>query len=118
MANDYYASLGVSKTASEEEIKKTYKQLAKKYHPDLNKDPGAEAKFKEISEAYAVLSDKQKRSQYDQFGKEGFQQRYSAEDIFRGFDTSQFEDLFSGSIFESFFGGSRRRSLAWFSGDI
>lgn len=109
MTEDYYQVLGVGKTASEEEVKKAYKQLAKKYHPDLNKEAGAEAKFKEVSEAYAVLSDKQKRSQYDQFGKEGFQQRYSAEDIFRGFDTSQFEDLFSGSIFDMFFGGSRGR---------
>ena len=103
MADDYYKILGVGKGASEEEIKKNYKQLAKKYHPDLNKEAGAEAKFKEISEAYAVLSDKQKRQQYDTFGKEGFGQRYSNEDIFRGFDPSQFEDLFGGSIFESFF---------------
>lgn len=109
MTGDYYDILGVKKNASEEEIKKAYKTLAKKHHPDINKESGAEAKFKEISEAYAVLSDKQKRSQYDQFGKEGFQQRYSAEDIFRGFDTSQFEDLFSGSIFESFFSGGRRQ---------
>ncbi len=109
MTDDYYKILGVSKSASEEEIKKAYKQLAKKYHPDINKESGAEAKFKEVSEAYAVLSDKQKRQQYNTFGKEGFHQRYSAEDIFRGFDTSQFEDLFSGSIFDMFFGGSRRQ---------
>ena len=108
MADDYYKILGVGKDSNEEEIKKKYKQLAKKYHPDLNKDSGAEAKFKEISEAYAVLSDKQKRQQYDTYGKEGFGQRYSSEDIFRNFDTSQFEDLFGGSIFESFFGGGRR----------
>ncbi|MBS3144495.1 molecular chaperone DnaJ [Candidatus Woesearchaeota archaeon] len=109
MSDDYYKSLGVSKTATEEEIKKAYKTLAKKHHPDINKEAGAEAKFKEISEAYAVLSDKQKRTQYDQFGKEGFQQRYSSEDIFRGFDTSQFEDLFGGSIFDALFGGGGRR---------
>ena len=111
MADDYYVSLGVGKSASEEEIKKAYKTLAKKYHPDLNKESGAEAKFKEISEAYAVLSDKQKRSQYDQFGKEGFQQRYSAEDIFRGFDFSSIfgEEGFGDSIFDMVFGGSRGR---------
>jgi len=109
MSEDYYKILGVSKTASEEEIKKSYKQLAKKYHPDVSKESGAEGKFKELSEAYAVLSDKQKRQQYDTYGKEGFQQRYSSEDIFRGFDASQFEDLFGGSIFENFFGGSRGR---------
>jgi molecular chaperone DnaJ len=108
MAEDYYKILGVGKTASDEEIKKSYKQLAKKYHPDVSKDPSAEAKFKEVSEAYAVLSDKQKRQQYDTYGSEGFQQRYSTEDIFRGFDASQFEDLFGGSIFESFFGGGKR----------
>ena len=113
MAEDYYKILGVSKTATDEEIKKSYKQLAKKYHPDISKEVGAEAKFKELSEAYAVLSDKQKRQQYDAYGKEGFGQRYSSEDIFRGFDPTQFEDLFGGSIFESFFGGGsrgRRRS--------
>lgn len=109
MSEDYYKILGVSKTATEEEIKKSYKQLAKKYHPDISKEAGAEAKFKELSEAYAVLSDKQKRQQYDSYGKEGFNQRYSSEDIFRGFDPSQFEDLFGGSIFENFFGGGGRR---------
>ncbi|MBS3081531.1 molecular chaperone DnaJ [Candidatus Pacearchaeota archaeon] len=108
MAEDYYKILGVTKTATDEEIKKSYKKLAKKYHPDVSKESGAESKFKELSEAYAVLSDKQKRQQYDSFGKEGFQQRYSSEDIFRGFDPSQFEDLFGGSIFDSFFGGGRR----------
>ena len=113
VAEDYYKILGVDKNATDEQIKKSYKQLAKKYHPDVSKEPNAEGKFKELSEAYAVLSDKQKRQQYDAYGKEGFSQRYSSEDIFRGFDTSQFEDLFGGSIFESFFGGGlrgRRRS--------
>lgn len=112
MADDYYEILGVKKNASEEEIKKSYKQLAKKYHPDLNKEKGAEAKFKEISEAYAVLSDKQKRQQYDTFGKEGFHQRYSTEDIFRGFDFRTIfgdEDFFGSSIFDMFFGGARRQ---------
>ncbi|MFH1487628.1 MAG: DnaJ domain-containing protein, partial [Pseudomonadota bacterium] len=69
---DYYKTLGVSKSASKEEIKKSYRKLALKYHPDQNKgDKTAEAKFKDLSEAYAVLSDAEKRKQYDQFGAEG-----------------------------------------------
>ncbi|PZA07171.1 MULTISPECIES: DnaJ C-terminal domain-containing protein [unclassified Meiothermus] len=65
---DYYATLGVSKNASQDEIKKAFKKLARKYHPDVNKDPGAEEKFKEINEAYTVLSDPEKRRFYDQYG--------------------------------------------------
>ena len=88
-ATDYYKILGVSKNASDEEIKKAYRKLAMKYHPDHTKgDKTAEEKFKKISEAYAVLSDKKKRSQYDTFGSTGFKQRYSQEDIFKGFDFS------------------------------
>ena len=69
MANkDYYSTLGVNKNASDDEIKSAYRQMAKKYHPDLNKTPEAAEKFKEINEAYSVLSDKQKRANYDQFG--------------------------------------------------
>jgi len=84
---DYYKLLGVDKKADAAAIKKAYRKLALKYHPDKNKgDKGAEEKFKEISEAYAVLSDKEKRQQYDTFGSEGFQQRYSQEDIFRNVD--------------------------------
>ncbi len=84
---DYYKMLGTSKSASPGEIKKAYRKLALKYHPDHNKgDKSAEAKFKEISEAYAVLSDPEKKKQYDMFGAEGFQNRFSQEDIFRGFD--------------------------------
>lgn len=87
MAEDYYKVLGVNKNATKEEIKKAYRKMAMKYHPDHAKgDKGSEEKFKKISEAYAVLSDDEKRKQYDTFGSEGFQQRYSQEDIFRGFD--------------------------------
>ncbi len=100
---DYYEILGVSKDASADEIKKIYRKLALQYHPDRNKDAGAEEKFKEISEAYAVLSDSEKRSQYDRFGHAGIDGQYSAEDIFRGADFGGF-----GDIFEMFFGGGRR----------
>ncbi|MFH1407065.1 MAG: molecular chaperone DnaJ [Candidatus Omnitrophota bacterium] len=105
---DYYEILGISKNASKDEIKKVYRNLALKYHPDrvpAEKKKESEEKFKEISEAYAVLSDEQKKSQYDQFGHEGIGARYSSEDIFRGADFSSiFEDLgFGGSIFEDVF---------------
>ena len=84
---DYYKLLGVEKSASPEEIKKAYRKLALKYHPDRNKgNKEAEEQFKKISEAYAVLSDKEKRQQYDTVGSAGFQQRYSQEDIFRNAD--------------------------------
>lgn len=84
---DYYKILGINKNAANSEIKKAYRKLAMKYHPDHTKgDKGAEAKFKKISEAYAVLNDKEKRKQYDTFGSTGFRQKYSQEDIFRGFD--------------------------------
>ena len=87
MSEDYYKLLGVQKSASNEEIKKAYRKLAMKYHPDHTKgDKGAEETFKKISEAYAVLSDKEKRKEYDTFGSEGFRQRFTQEDIFRGFD--------------------------------
>ena len=90
---DYYKILGVDKSADDDKIKKAYRKLAMKYHPDHTKgDKTAEDKFKEVSEAYAVLSDKEKRNQYDTFGSSGFQQRYSREDIFRGFD---FGDIFT-----------------------
>jgi curved DNA-binding protein len=84
---EYYQILGVAKTATADEIKKAYRKLALKYHPDKNPDnKAAEEKFKEISEAYAVLSDPEKRQQYDTYGSAGFRQRYSQEDIFRNFD--------------------------------
>ncbi len=99
MAKDYYSVLGLDKSATAEQIKKAYRKLALKYHPDKN--PGnkqAEERFKEITEAYAVLSDPEKKQQYDQFGDTGFHQRFSQEDIFRNVDL--------GSIFREFgFGG-------------
>jgi len=101
---DYYDILGVNKNASEDELKKAYRKLAMKYHPDRNPNKKeAEERFKELNEAYAVLSDKEKRKQYDTFGQEGFRQRFSQEDIFRGFD---FEDIFS-----NLFGGRGRREF-------
>ena len=103
---DYYEVLGVQRNASKDEIKDAYRKLAMQFHPDRNKDPGAEEKFKEISEAYAVLSDDQKRQTYDQLGHSGFDQRYREEDIFRGADfDSVFRDMGFGDIFRTFFGG-------------
>ena len=87
---NYYSVLGLNKGASDEDIKKAYRKLAMQYHPDRNADDSkAEEKFKEVSEAYAVLSDKKKRGQYDQFGSEGFRQKFSQEDIFRDFDINE-----------------------------
>ena len=87
---NYYSVLGLNKGASDEEIKKAYRKLAMQYHPDRNADDSkAEEKFKKVSEAYAVLSDKKKRGQYDQFGAEGFHQKFSQEDIFRDFDINE-----------------------------
>jgi molecular chaperone DnaJ len=103
---DYYEVLGVQKTATKDQIKDSYRKLALQFHPDRNKEAGAEEKFKEISEAYAVLSDDQKRQQYDQLGHAGFDQRYTSEDIFRGADfDSIFRDIGFGDIFRTFFGG-------------
>jgi curved DNA-binding protein len=114
MSEDYYKILGVQKNASVEEIKKAYRKLAMKYHPDHAKgDKSAEEKFKKISEAYAVLSDKEKRKEYDTFGSEGFRQRFSQEDIFRGFDFGDIfrEFGFGGGDFSHAAGGGRRFSF-------
>jgi curved DNA-binding protein len=101
-AADYYQILGIAKNASDNDIKKAYRKLAMKYHPDHTKgDKAAEEKFKNISEAYAVLSDPEKRKQYDTYGSADFQQRFSQEDIFRNFD---FSDIFREFGFD---GGSR-----------
>lgn len=94
---DYYKILGVEKGSSPTEIKKAYRKLALKYHPDKNKgDKASESKFKEISEAYAVLSDTEKKRQYDTYGSADFRQRYSQEDIFSGFDINDILRQFSG----------------------
>ena len=109
---DYYEVLGVSKTASDSEIKSAYRKLAKKYHPDMNPgDKEAEAKFKEASEAYAILSDADKRRQYDQFGHAAFDG--GAGGGAGGFDFNGFDmgDIF-GDIFGDFFGGSGRSRSA------
>lgn len=108
---DYYEVLGVSKTATEDELKKAYRSLAKQYHPDMHPgDKECEAKFKELNEAYAVLSDSEKRAQYDQYGHAAFDPSQGG----MGFDFSDFANGFDlGDIFSSFFGGgssSRRRN--------
>jgi curved DNA-binding protein len=110
---DYYKALGVEKGASADDIKKAFRKLAVKYHPDRNPDNKvAEDKFKEINEAYAVLSDPEKKQQYDTFGSSGFHKQYSQEDIFRGFDFGNaYKDMGGGGgngddIFSRLFGGA------------
>jgi curved DNA-binding protein len=113
MAEDYYQILGVSRDASPEEIKKAYRKLAMKYHPDKVKGDkkAAEEKFKQISEAYAVLSNPDKRKEYDQYGSQVFREKFTQEDIFKGFDFKDIFDLgISDSIFSRLFGGLGGRS--------
>jgi len=100
---DYYEILGVTKSATQAEIKKAFRKMAMKYHPDRNKDPEAEEKFKEVNEAHEVLSDENKRAQYDQFGHAAFANGGGGQGGFSGF--GGFEDL--NDIFSSFFGGGR-----------
>ncbi len=115
MSKDYYNILGVSKNASQDEIKKAYKKLAKKYHPDVSSEPNAESKFKEIQEAYSVLSDETKRRNYDQFGEAGEKFSGFGGFNFGGFSHSEFdfEDLFEGMGFGGLgdlFGTRKKRS--------
>src|SRR2546427_4384452 len=124
---DYYERLGVPRGATKDEIKRAYRRLAKKHHPDLNKDnpKAAEEKFKQISEAYEVLADDEKRRIYDQFGADGLKQQVWGGE---GFDWSRFthagdvEDIFGRDLFESFFGrsGGPGGSLfeQFFGGDV
>ena len=114
---DYYKALGVDKSASGEDIKKAFRKLAVKYHPDRNpNDKAAEDKFKDINEAYAVLSDPKKKDEYDTYGSSGFHKQYSQEDIFRGFDFGNaYKDMGAGGaedIFSRLFGGSFARGGA------
>jgi len=110
MAEDYYSVLGVDRKDDAAKIKKAYRKLAQKYHPDKNPDDKkAEEKFKQITEAYAVLSDPEKRQQYDQYGDTGFHQRFSQEDIFSNMNMG---DIFGGrggeDLFSQLFGGGGR----------
>ena len=108
---DYYEILGVKKNSSKDEVKRAYKELAKKYHPDINRhDKNAEEKFKEISEAYAVLSDDDKKTQYDQFGHNAFNRGFSQEDIFRNVNFDDiFSEIFGDGIFGDIFGRGKKR---------
>jgi molecular chaperone DnaJ len=109
---DFYDVLGISKSASKDDIKAAYRKLAKEFHPDLNKAPDAEKKFKEVQEAYDILFDDQKRAAYDQFGHAAFDQQGGGNPFqgggFGGF--SGFQDVDLGDVFGSFFGGGQRRS--------
>jgi curved DNA-binding protein len=124
MSADYYKTLDVDKNASGDEIKKAFRKLAMQYHPDRNSgDAAAEEKFKEVNEAYAVLSDEGKRQQYDMYGADGFRARYSQDDIFSSFDFSRiFDELgmgggrFGGIDLGGFFQGGRPPGFNPFGG--
>ena len=107
---DYYEILGVSKDASQDEIKSAFRKLAKKYHPDVSKEPDAAEKFKEAQEAYAVLSDDSKRKQYDQFGHSAFQNNGYGNGFDFDFGDIDLSDILGDLFGGSFFGGSRRRN--------
>ena len=115
---DYYEVLGVAKTASDDAIKKAYRKLSKQYHPDINKEADADAKFKEIAEAYEVLSDAQKRAAYDQYGhavtdpNSGFGAGGFGGGGFGGGFSGGFEDIFE-SFFGGGFGGAGARARAY-----
>ena len=107
---DYYEVLGISKSASADEIKRAYRKMAKKYHPDVNKEPGAEEKFKEVQEAYDVLSVDNKKAAYDRYGHAAFDQAGGFGGGAGGFGGfGGFEDVDLGDIFGSFFGGGGSR---------
>lgn len=124
-ARDFYTVLGVQKGASKDDIKAAYRKLAMQFHPDRNKSPEAEERFKEISEAYAVLSDDDKRKQYDVYGREGVYQKYGQENVYSGAD---FQDIFRDmgfgfgggfdDILGAFFGGAGRGRRARRGGDL
>ena len=114
LQKDYYQILGLNRNASEDEIKRAYRKLALKYHPDHNPgDPKSEERFKEIGEAHAVLSDPEKRKEYDQFGHSGFKRRYTTEDIFSDLNLEElFREFgfgFENRSFRGFFCGRRGR---------
>ena len=105
MPRDYYEILGVARGADETEIKKAFRRLARELHPDVNKEPDAEERFKEAAEAYEVLSDGDRRATYDRYGHEGLRSGGYAPN-FEGFGSV-------GDIFEALFGGGRRRRVRW-----
>ncbi len=114
---DYYEVLGINRNASADEIKSAFRKLSKKYHPDLNPDdPKAEEKFKEINEAYQVLSNAEKKQRYDQFGHAGVDPNYGAGAGYGGFNASGFQDLDLGGIFEQFFGANAFSGFTDFTG--
>ncbi|AHH10848.1 J domain-containing protein [Borrelia coriaceae] len=112
MSKDYYNILGIHKNATTEEIKKAYKKLAIKYHPDKNKDNKlAEEKFKEINEAYEILSSPQKKANYDNFGNTNFNNNFNTETFSKGFKSTGFNHFESFDLFSEIFGGSTKSTL-------